>query len=741
MIRRAIGAWLRARSAVELAALAAGLLVFGFLGWDSALWDARAQLVLHLVAVGAVGGLGIAVWRGHPLPRSPLDLPILLLLAAYALSTMLALNVGLSLRAAGSVAAFAAMVPVALIVIHRRPSWAALVVCIPSLLLASGALGALLARRIQWVLAGAPGLPPIRMLGEGTPFGSVAVPPFVLLGCWALAGVLEPPLRTAIRRLLVVVGVPLAILSGSRSAWLAIATTALLLGGPALWHRRAGLLRAAGIGWRRAASGVAVLLGVLAVGVLIAPRVTALTSLLYRGDLWRDTLTAWAHSPITGIGPGLMPYARQAAAPAMSFPVNQPHSHNLALGVLGDAGLVGLGAGALLVATFAVVAGPWRSRSAVGRASSSTLIGFAVAGMFEDLTFVPGFNLIVILLGAVALIDAGAVEWVRLPRRRRAAVLGLGALVAIPLVVAMVVADAGAIEYRRGMDAAEDGLEDEAALRFAHAAEIDPWHPMAAAAAGQMLATQGDLAGARTALEAAVKLNPGNVRAWVNLAYVCLDLEEAGCAVHAAGRAVDTARLQDATLLNAALVLESLGETDAADAAYRRSLLTQPLTSFAAEWPRPIGAGDGIVDEAYGAAPELGDLVARRSAGEVVDPASYLLAPVRALAHAIHGEDEEAAAWLATARRTLPDAPLTWEVDLALARHRGESLDRSARIYAVLRGSDTPRPEEPSTLPTRSFDLAAFRTYPGDGLLARADHLQVEPAYPWTLEALLPPAR
>ena len=361
--------------------------------------------------------------------------------------------------------------------------------------------------------------------------------------------------------------------------------------------------------------------------------------------------------------------------------------------------------------------------------------------MFEDLTFVPGFNLIVILLGAVALLDAGAVEWVRLPRPRRAAGFSAGILVAVPLLIAMVVADAGAIEYRRGMDAAEDGLEAEAALRFAHAAEIDPWHPMPAAVAGQMLAGQGDLEGARASLEAAVELNPGDVRAWVNLAYVCLDLEEAACAAQAAVRAAATARHLDPTLINAALVLDALGDAASADEAYRRSLLTHPLTSFAVDWPRPVGAGNGIVDDAYGAAPELNDLLGRVSAEEAVDPTRYLLAPVRALAHAVLGEDEDADVWLATARRTLPELLLTWEVDLVLARHRGDPLDHAARIYAVVRKASVPGPNDPAAFRTRSIDLASFRTYPRDGFLARAEHLQVEPVYPWTLEALLPPAR
>lgn len=741
MSRAAIVAWVRGRTLVELVALAAGLLVFGYFAWDSALWDARAQLVLHLVGIGACSGLAVMAWRGEPLPRSGLDVPVLLLLATFALSTMLALNVGLSLRSMGSIAAFAVMLPIAAVVMHRRPAWVALVVCVPALLLAAGALGTLLARRVRWVLDGAPGLPPIRLAGEGTPFGSVAVPPFILLGCWALAGALDPPLRRPIRRLLLVVGVPLTVLSGSRSAWLAMATTAALLAGPWLWRRRSELLGVTRHGPRRIVAGAAVAIGLVAVGVLVAPRLTAVTSLLYRGDLWRDTLAAWASSPITGIGPGLMPYARQAAAPAMSFPVSQPHSHNLPLGVLGDAGLLGLAAAGLVITTFALAAGPWRSRSAFGRTASSTLIGFAVAGLFEDLTFLPGFNLVVILLAAAALLDAGAIDWVRLRPARRTVALGSGMAVAIPLLIAMVVADAGGIAYRGGMDAMESGDRDAAARRFARAAAIDPWHPVTAAANGMLLAEQGDLEASRAALSSAVGLNPGNARAWVNLGYVCLDLGDVGCAQEAAGRAVDAAHLQDATLINAALILDATGDAAAADAVYRRSLLTHPLTSFAVSWPRSVGPGDGIVDPAFGPAPELNDLVARRAAGEPIDPARYLVAPVRALAHAVRGEEADAAEWLAEARRSLPLSTLTWEVELVLRHHEGASLGQAARVYASVRGRRVLGPDHPMDPPERSFDLASFRTYPGDGFVARAEHLQVEPVYPWILEGLLPRTR
>src|SRR4029079_15562594 len=135
------------------------------------------------------------------------------------------------------------------------------------------------------------------------------------------------------------------------------------------------------------------------VGVLLAiaaagSRLTDLRSLLYRGFLWRDTLNAWSVDPLFGIGPGSMPYARQAAAPALSFPVGQPHSHDIPLGILGDAGLLGVAAALAVAVTCVMLAGPWRTRTLAGRAAFAVLAGCGVGMLFEDLTFLPGFNLL-----------------------------------------------------------------------------------------------------------------------------------------------------------------------------------------------------------------------------------------------------------------------------------------------------------------------------------------------------------
>src|SRR5262245_1987715 len=97
-------AWVRRRSLLEWLGLAAGLAVFGYVGWDGALWDARFQLVLHLIAIGAIAGLGVVALRGGALPHTPIDLPIDALIAAFGVATASAMNLGMSLRAMAAIA-------------------------------------------------------------------------------------------------------------------------------------------------------------------------------------------------------------------------------------------------------------------------------------------------------------------------------------------------------------------------------------------------------------------------------------------------------------------------------------------------------------------------------------------------------------------------------------------------------------------------------------------------------------
>jgi tetratricopeptide (TPR) repeat protein len=739
-----VRSWVADRTPLEWLALAAGLACFGAVGWDPSLWEPRAQLALHLVGVGVIVGAGMAAWsRRIEVPRTPLDLPILALVACFALATVSALNVGLSLRALAAIVAFALMLPAALVAIRRHPSWVGAIAGGSVLLLAAPTLVALLARRVEWILAGGPGLPPLRLGGEGTPFGSVAVPPFIIWPAWALAGLIEDRRwRRGVRASLVAVGVPLTILSGSRSAWLAIALTAAVAGVPWLWTRRTALRRR--LRPSRGGAVLAIATAVVGVAILavVIPRLLAVTSLLYRVSLWRDTLAAWGTDPLLGIGPGFMPIARQAAAPDYSFPVRQPHSHNLPLGVLGDAGILGLLAGIALVAVLAWVAGPWRSRTRVGRQAAFVLLGIGIAGLFEDLTFEPNFNLLVIGLVAVALTDAGAVRWTRLPTNgwRRLATGGIAATAGAVLTAAMVSADAAAIAYRIGMDDALAGRWQAASAWFGRAAAIDPWHPAGPKALTVAADAAGDDATAMRAAEDATRLNPGDAHSWTNLAILCEAAGDEDCARSAANRAAATSPFGEPDPYNAARVLERIGPPHDADTAYRHSLRTHRLTAFADAWPRDVDLADAPPGEAVGDLGDLNRVLAGWALDEPIPPAAIDDPAVRALAHAMRGEAEDAAAWMDRAVEVQPDALLTWEIAAVLLADRGhpDAATRAERIGEVVRGGPfTARGAEPA-VPAMTWDLATFRAYPGDELVGSAERLFTRPPFPWVLEAVLP---
>jgi hypothetical protein len=476
---------------------------------------------------------------------------------------------------------------------------------------------------------------------------------------------------------------------------------------------------------------------------VILPRALAVTSLLYRVSLWRDTLIAWSTDPLLGIGPGFMPIARQAAAPDFSYPVRQPHSHNLPLGVLGDAGIVGIVAAVLLVATLAWVAGPWRARTRLGRQAAFVLLGVGIAGLFEDITFEPNFNLLVIALVAVVLVDAGAVRWTRLPATGwpRAATALVGGAAAIVLGAAMVTADAGAIAYRTGLDHAAEERWAESADWFTAAIDIDPWHPAGPKALTVAADAAEDEDGARTAGTRATDQHPGDAHSWTNLALLCEAVEDAACAATAAARATATSAFGEADQLNAALLLDAIGLADEADDAYRRSLLSQRLTAFAADpWPRPVTIGDEELGEEVGDLGDLNRLLAWWVLDEPIDPEKLDDPSARALAHAILDERADAEAWVARAIDERPDELLTWEVATVLHQHWGDEAEaaRLQRIGEVVRGGPFPDPDADSRVPTLSWDLATFRGYPRDELVRPAFRMFTDPPFPWVLEETLP---
>lgn len=723
---------------LELVFVLGGLAAFGNLAWDSALWDGRLQLLLHLLAVGAIGAGAVAILRGARLPRSGLEVPILALLVILGLAAALGENAGLAAAALAASAAFAALLPLTVAAIRKRPEVVALVVVMPTLLLAASILWQLLARRVGWFALDLGGLPPIRLSGETTAFGSVAVPPFILLGLLPICRLVEPAwLRTTGVAATAILLVPLAVLSGSRSAWLAIGVSAVVFFAPLA--RRGRWRRLLASGRQRLAVG-AIGLGALALlAAYLAPRLTAITSLLYRERLWRDTLTTLSARPILGIGPGTMPYARQAAAAPGFPPVRQPHSHDLAMGLLGDAGLLGLAAGIALVVAFVWVAGPHRSRTTTGRAASAVLIGFLAAGLFEDLTFLPAFDLIVVVLAAIALLDAGAVRWepVRLPRGARiGSWLATAAGTAAFLLIALL-GDAASSAYRLATEAVWGGRWSEATSWYRTAVDLDPWQPSGPKA----LAVAADMAGeqplALAAARDAVRLNPGDGASWTNLALLCRAVDDTDCVRTALIEAERRSGTTGNELINAAVIEAQLGDDSQADRLYALSLLTNVNTSLASTWPRPVAPPFGEVDLSADSTPDLTTLLAEVAVDRMPAIPEGASDAVRALAHAIRGERAAAEQSLVAAMHDETSEPLTWDIAAVLRLHWGEDATEALRVAAFFHGG--PLGFAAGSIPQVTYEVASLHVYPRDLLVQSATRLVPNPPWPWALERFLPP--
>jgi O-antigen ligase len=735
-----------ARTFGELGAAALAVAVMGYVAWDGALWDPRFQLALHVAAVVMAGGLAWLILAGARMPRSALEIPILLLLLAFAIACLTPWNAGLSAQALAAICGTVLVLPAAALAIRHRPTLTALAVTLPVMVLASITLWTMAGRRLDWIVAGGPGLPPIRLARETTNFGSVAVAPFVLLTLAPVALLIsDRRLRLAVLAALAALGIPLTVLSGSRSAWIAMAAAAAVLVAPWVVRRSrdglGGWLRVARAGWtpRRVGLAVAGLVVVGLVAVAVGSRLTDLRSLLYRGFLWRDTLDAWSADPLFGIGPGSMPFARQAAAPPLSFPVRQPHSHDIPLGILGDAGLLGVAAALAVVVTFVALAGPWRTRTLPGRAAFAVLAGCAVGMLFEDLTFLPGFSLLCLLLAAIALADGGAIRWerVRAVGWRGPMLAGAAAMGALALLAIMALGDASAVFYRSGTDAAGARNWPLALHELQASVRLNPWQPTGPKAVVVAADRAKQPALARAAAERATELSPGDGSSWTNLAILCRQAGDRDCARLAAGRAVDSATIGGVELANAALTYGWLGDQAAADRAYRISMLTNLWTSLTLAWPRPVSVGDASDSELGVDAAELNLLVARRVIDGVVHPNDYASSVVRALAFAMIGDRAAAEAESQRAIGATPESPTAWEVAALLATHYGDDAGYYLRVGNVARGAALGNGT--AFLPSLVYDIATFRAYPSDGLVGQANRLRPNAPWPWVLEPLLTP--
>jgi hypothetical protein len=151
-----------------------------------------------------------------------------------------------------------------------------------------------------------------------------------------------------------------------------------------------------------------------------------------------------------------------------------------------------------------------------------------------------------------------------------------------------------------------------------------------------------------------------------------------------------------------------------------------------------VPIGDATLDDDFGALLEFNRLLAWWDMGEPIDPEGISDPATRALAHAINGDRSDAERWLETALDAGRAEIVPWDLAIVLRHHWGEDVEREIAIAGAVRGRDFPEPDTEQREPRLTYDIGAFRAFPGDGLVTAAHRLRTDPVYPWALDAMLP---
>jgi len=488
-------------------------LVF-FSGASNFLASPQSRILNQVLVLGAMVTAGVVALRGRLDPGSPLLMPGIAWVAATAISTIT------SQRPAASLEALALLLicaPAYLVVravlanmsMRSRIDW--LIIVANTVFVLAYLLQALTQWASWWSIAG-PSIPPLRPGDVGLTVGTVnAVALYLEL--LAPIAVWLSWVRWRSRRFslgLALVSWFALLVTGSRGAWLGAAggVVALIvlvwrLAGPSLPTLRSSrrrLIPAIGLG------GMAVLLLPSLAGRLLSGDAG-------RIELWSAAWAMFAGSPIVGVGPGAWPGLRAAT------PISDDHlavvatSHNSVLQILAETGLIG-GLAALWLA-IAIARIAWRAMTrgagadqrTMAAVASASLVAAAVHSIVDTQFHLPAVVLLVLhLVARLELAGARHPPVLRTEPRplvmtaAAAATVVIGALLLVPIDVAMVRAALGNAALDRGDPATATG-------HFDAAVEL---HDLPSYRLGQAVARRaiGDDAGSAGALAAMDRAEP-----------------------------------------------------------------------------------------------------------------------------------------------------------------------------------------------------------------------------------------
>lgn len=443
-----------------------------------------------------------------------------------------------------------------------------------------------------WGLVGRFAAPPLRPEFASLTFGnpSAVLTMSALLTIPAVAWI---GARTRIRLVasIVLVGLSLVVslLTGSRAGWLAMAISGGLTAAAWLTVRENRVLVATVIRSRAARIGLgssAVIGAIVAVALLpgIFVRVGAGGEDL-RATYFQTASEMFRESPLHGTGPGTWVAQRVAYTPTGAPDFYIPHAHNIVVQTLAEFGLMGIGAGVVVVAVVTrLVFRGIQDGDAKRRAMAwATVLGLGYFAAHQMLDFYANFPPAIFAAAIpLAWLDASAPrvggsstkEHRQLPQTERVK-LAVGAVVIAVAVAGLFISERYAGLHDRAVANANEGNWEGALTDARLAAAGDPAIPAYHATLGAIAARTGNHSEAADSFRRAADADdlPDS---WLGLAAAEAELGNPAASRDALERALRLGRQQLAILVAAADLEIRLGNSDAAAELYVEALEKAP---------------------------------------------------------------------------------------------------------------------------------------------------------------------
>lgn len=428
------------RLAWVLLALVAAWLVFVGGGWLG-IYTTELRVITVSLAGLVLAGWAIVAWRDPAWrPRSVMAPAIVACLGSMTISTIVSRVPRVSLEYLGYAILLAALY-LLMVQLMSRPFFRQRLVALAGVMFVAVSVEFIAFVVYYWILwwgsVGHIAIPPLRPNSVSLTYGNpsaaltiaalLAMPAAARWSSWTARGI------TAFVVIVLTVGI-VAIMSGSRSGWLALAVAAFVgvVAGAKSSAIRERVLAAFGGRVRiprwAPVAGVVVVIGVVAVSAVALPGILLRAESggeEYRTTFYKIALRIFGDSPIVGTGLGTWVIQRIAYTQAPELDYYIPHAHDVPLQTLAEQGLIGAVAGVIFLANLGILI--WSAtRSTDGdrrRWAWITGLGLLYFAVHDLLDFYP--NMPGILFAAalpVAYLDATSPEGRRVGARAMPAI-------------------------------------------------------------------------------------------------------------------------------------------------------------------------------------------------------------------------------------------------------------------------------------------------------------------------------